>query len=117
MEIKLSDSQTDEFLVDEWADIEFNGKTRKYRIHFEIDDYGMPSYFELAFLSSGKTIKGYAFNTEDLDKLIAEKPHDPSYYRNDPLCPTCKTYMIYKFEHCPRCGQKLDWSGRDEQHG
>lgn len=117
MEINLSDSQSAEILEDEWITVEFSKGASKYRLYFELDKGKNPFYFEIVRSENGKTIKGYAFSTEDLDKLIAAKPDDPSYYRNDPLCPTCRTYMIYKFEHCPRCGQKLDWSGRDEQHG
>lgn len=117
MEINLSDSQSTEILEDEWITVEFSKGAAKYRLYLELDEDKNPFYFEIVRLENGKTIKGYAFNTEDLDKLIAAKPDDPSYYHNDPLCPTCRTYMIYKFEHCPRCGQKLDWSGRDEQHG
>ena len=49
-------------------------------------------------------------NFDELKKLEAARPYDPSWHSNDPLCPNCQTYMIYHFEHCPKCGQKLDWS-------
>lgn len=51
----------------------------------------------------------HAYN-ENLQKLIPTKPDDPSWYHDYPLCPTCRTYMIYNFEHCPKCGQMLLWS-------
>ena len=118
MQIDLTDSQATEIIEDEWLTIEFKNKDdKKYRIYLELDRGKIPFYFEFVHSKNEKTIKGYSFDTEDLDKLIAAKPDDPSYYHNEPLCPTCRTYMIYKFEHCPRCGQKLDWSGRNEQHG
>ena len=55
--------------------------------------------------------RDYALNFEELEKLKAKKPYDPSWYHDKPLCPNCNTYMIYNFEHCPKCGQKIDWSG------
>lgn len=117
MKFTLTDSQTAEVLEDEWISFEFSEKGSTYKLYLEVDRDKEPSYFEIIHSRNEKTIKGYAFATKDLDKLIAAKPDDPSYYHNEPLCPTCRTYMIYKFEHCPRCGQKLDWSGRNEQHG
>lgn len=94
-----------------------------YNGYLEIDlDDGAGLYFE--FNSSDKSFlygeifnpKGigrrekFCFDAEDLGKLIPKKPTDPSYYHNAPLCPTCGTYMIYNFEHCPKCGQELRWS-------
>ena len=117
MEIKLSDSQADEFIKDDWIEAEFSRGNAKYSFYCSLDRYKQPEYFEIKYSENGKTIKGYAFDLEELDKLKGAKPEDPSYYHNDPLCPNCRTYMIYKFEHCPRCGQKLEWSGRNEQHG
>ena len=59
---------------------------------------------------NGKTSGSYAHETRVFELVKAKRPHDPSYWHNDPLCPTCGTYMIYNFEHCPKCGQKIDWS-------
>lgn len=50
------------------------------------------------------------FDSDDNLELKAARPYNSSYYHNDPLCPTCRTHMIYHFEFCPKCGQNLDWS-------
>lgn len=106
MTIELTDEQMRSFLEDEWLNIKGGG----YRIYVELDNQ-LLSYLEFAKMNGGKTEQGYAVGKSDLEKMHPKRPNDPSYYRNDPLCPNCATYMIYKFEHCPRCGQKLDWSG------
>ena len=48
----------------------------------------------------------------EFQKLRPMKPHDPSFYHNDPLCPHCGLYLIYNFECCPKCGQAIDWRER-----
>ncbi len=105
MNIKLSDEQVQEFLSDGYVNIEFGD----YSIYMELAQDIM-YYFELIKSKNGKTEQGYAFDTTDLDRLKSKRPNDPSYYRNDPLCPNCHSYMLYHFEYCPKCGQKLDWS-------
>ena len=106
MDIKLNDHETNQILDDEYINISFG----EYRIYLEFDRDKNPWYFEIIRSKNGRTVKGYANNTSDLDKLIPTRPNDPSYFHNDPLCPNCGTYMIYEFECCPKCGQKLDWS-------
>ena len=106
MDIKLSEEQAAEFLENEYISL----KCGNYRIYLELDRDKRPWYFEIVQSKNGKTIVGYAHDVTELKKLEAKRPTDPSYYHNDPLCPNCGTYMIYHFDYCPRCGQKLDWS-------
>lgn len=106
MEIKATNEQVDELLKDCFADIQVGN----YRIYLELNKDGSLWYVELIKSKNGKAEQGYAFDTEMLEKMLPKRPHDPHYYHNDPLCPNCQTYMIYQFEHCPKCGQKLDWS-------
>lgn len=104
--IELTEEQIAEFIKDEYIDI----KIGNYRIYMELTKDKLIWYFELIKSKNGKTEQGYAYDIADLELLRPKRPHDPSYYHNDPLCPNCGTYMIYHFEHCPKCGQKLDWS-------
>lgn len=107
MEIKLIPEQAAEFIKDKYIDIQLGDN---YRFYLELDRDEAPFYFEIVQSEKNKTVHSYAYNFFELNKLEAARPYDPSYYHNDPLCPNCQTYMIYKFEHCPKCGQKLDWS-------
>lgn len=106
MDIKLTKDQMDEFMTDGWINIEFGN----YRIYMEVNPNNSPSYFEIVHSQRGKTLEGYAYSMDELERLKPKRTNDPSWYHNDPLCPSCGTYMIYNFEHCPKCGQKLDWS-------
>lgn len=99
----------DEFFEDKYIDIEI-GKEHKFRIYVELSRDDDPWYAEIVHSRNGKTIKGYAFDASELEKLIPKKLDDPSYFSNDPLCPNCRTYMIYNFEYCPKCGQRIDYS-------
>lgn len=111
MTIKLTSEQMDEFLKDEYITINI-GETgeENYRLYLELNKDKSVWYIELIKTKHGRIEQGYAFDTSDFELLKPKRPHDPSYYHNDPLCPNCGTYMIYHFEHCPKCGQKLDWS-------
>ena len=107
MKIELTNEQVSQFLEDNHISI----KMGDYEFYFETSDYdNMPFYLELTYKKNGKTLRSYAHDIAELELLKPKRPHDPSYWHNDPLCPTCGTYMIYKFEHCPKCGQKIDWS-------
>lgn len=106
MDINLTQKQAEEFLDDEYININLGD----YRIYMELTREKDIWYFEFVKSKNGKTIQGYAHDVSQLELLNPKRLNDPSWYRNDPLCPNCETYMIYKFEHCPRCGQKLDWS-------
>ena len=106
MEIKVNEDKTSKMLEDGYADIRIGD----YGIYIELNNDGSLWYVELFKKKNGKTDKSYAFDMEMLEKLYPRSPSDPSYWRNDPLCPSCGTYMIYHFEHCPKCGQKIDWS-------
>lgn len=106
MNIDLTAKQQAEFLEDKYINI----KAKNYRIYLELTNDDDPFYMEVVRSKDGKTIKGYSFDATELEKLVPKRPRDPSYYHNDPLCPCCGTYLIYHFEHCPKCGQKIDWS-------
>ena len=107
MDINLTREQINDFLKDEYININLGD----HRIYMEIDHKEKDIwYFELIKSKNEKTIQGYAHDISELKLLEPKRPEDPSWYHNDPLCPNCGTYMIYKFEHCPKCGQKLDWS-------
>lgn len=108
MDINLTQKQAEEFLNDEYININLGD----YRIYMELTREKNIWYFEFVKSKNGKTIQGYAHDVSQLELLNPKRLNDPSWYRNDPLCPNCGTYMIYKFEHCPKCGQKLDWSER-----
>ena len=96
MEIKLNENQIDEFIKDEFIDIQIG----EYRIYLEIDHRDKnPFYFEFLRHKREKKKKktiGVANNIMELEKLEPKRPEDPNYYHNDPLCPNCGTYMIYK---------------------
>lgn len=107
MDINLTPEQINDFLEDTYVNINLGD----YRIYLELTGKEKDIwYFELVKSKNGKTIQGYAHDISELKLLEPKRPEDPSWHHNDPLCPNCRTYMIYKFEHCPRCGQKLDWS-------
>ena len=106
MKIELTNEQVSQFLKDNHISI----KIGDYELYFETDNYdSMPFYFEFTYNRNGKTLKSYAYDTNDLELLKPKRPA-VSYWLNKPLCPNCGTHMIYNFEHCPKCGQKIDWS-------
>ena len=107
MKIELTKEQVSQFLEDQYVNI----KMGDYELYFETSNYdNTPCYFEIIQKKNDKTLKMYVLDTGELELLKPKRPHDPSYWHNDPLCPNCGTYMIYNFEHCPKCGQKIDWS-------
>lgn len=106
MIITLTDNQVKQFIEDEWIDIHIGD----YQMYMELNPDDSMWYWEMK--QKGKRESSFAFDVSDLEKLKAKRPNDPSYYHNDPLCPSCGTYMIYQFEHCPKCGQKLDYSNK-----
>jgi len=112
MKIQFTTQQLEALKNDGWFLVDC-GDGREF--YFEFNTDCAFTYGELQ--NSKSTVEaGYArtywFDTDGLNRLYPTKPRDPSYYHNDPLCPTCGTYMIYKFECCPRCGQALDWRER-----
>ena len=108
MDINLTQEQIKEFLEKGYINVYMGD----YRFYMELSDSSTNNiwYFELVKSKNGKTIQAYTHDISELELLKPKRPTNPSWYHNDPLCPNCQTYMIYKFEHCPRCGQKLDWS-------
>jgi len=113
MKIELTPEQIEQLHQDHYIDLGWG----KNRFYIEIDKNGNFSYAEVSAVFDEEDEmkrRAYWFDTKSLQKMAPRKPYDPSYYRNDPLCPSCSAYMIYHFEHCPKCGQKLDWSERNE---
>ena len=106
MEIKFTDEQEKQFIEDKYIRIVGDN----YDFYFELDDKNNICYFEIIKKENKRIKQKYFFDTDELEKLIPKRLNDPSYYRNDPLCPNCGTYMIYNFEHCPKCGQQIDYS-------
>lgn len=114
MKIELTSEQLDQLRKDQYLDIDLgNGAS----LYFEFNSNDSFLYGEIHDPNPKIGMEKrntYTFDVENLNKLKPTKPDDPSWYHNDPLCPTCETYMIYKFECCPRCGQALDWRDRSE---
>lgn len=110
MTIDFTPEQYEELIKDRYLDIRFN-EDKSHSLYIEVDESGRLEYFEyITGRNKFDSSHNYALLASDLDKLKPQRPGDPSYYRNDPLCPHCGSYMLYHFEHCPKCGQKLDWS-------
>ena len=105
--------QIEQFKNDGYIDLEWG----KNRFYIEADKDGNFIYGEVSSMFDNEdgdsSRSSYCFDTQDLQKMRPRRPYDPSYYHDYPLCPSCSTYMIYKFECCPKCGQALDWRGRD----
>lgn len=113
MKITLSHENMNTILKDGWLDI--RGEDG-FGVYTEYGEDLNVKYVELR--NSNETHRlgyasGYAASAEDFGRLTPKKPYDPSYHHNNPLCPHCQTYMIYKFECCPKCGQALDWRERE----
>lgn len=108
MNIELTQEQIEKFLEKGYINVYMGD----YKFYMELSDSSTNNiwYFELVKTKNGKTIQAYTHDISELELLRPKRPTDPSWYHNDPLCPNCQTYMIYHYEHCPRCGQKLDWS-------
>ena len=89
-------------------------------LHLMTEDYGFGIYTEYdtelqcmygeLWRTKNNKREAQWFDRDIMQKALPQRCHDPSYFHNDPLCPRCYTYMIYKFDYCPKCGQKLDWS-------
>lgn len=107
MEIKLTPEQVAEFIKDKYIDIQLGNNLRFY---LGLDRDEAPLYFEVVQSEKNKMVHKHIYNFYELKRLKAARPYNPSYYHNDPLCPSCRTHMIYHFEYCPKCGQNLDWS-------
>ena len=82
MEIKLTSEQAAEFIEDKYIDIQLGDN---HRIYLELDRDGAPFYFEVVESEKNKTVHGYAYNFDELKKLEAARPYDPSWHSNDPV--------------------------------
>lgn len=112
MKIELTKEQIEQFKEDRFVSCEWG----KNRFYVEVDNEGNFIYAEVSSKFDEKEDmkrKSLWLDHTMLQKMHARKPYDSSYYHDQPLCPNCQTYMIYKFEYCPKCGQKLDWSERE----
>lgn len=111
MQIVLTDEQYEQLKNDRWIEIKAPDN-KGIRLYVEYSETMDLDYFESYHTNlPAKNRRDYALGSEDLEKLRPKKPDDPSWYHNKPLCPNCGTYMIYNFEHCPKCGQEIEWSG------
>lgn len=107
MKIQLTTEQYKKMLEDEHIDI----VAGDYGIYIELDCDKNFDYFEI--VRSPKAEKygyAYSFDIDELIKLLPRTPYSSNYDHEDSLCPNCCAHMIYNFEYCPKCGQKLDWS-------
>lgn len=48
------------------------------------------------------------------DIIKREIPRKLNGSRNDWGCPNCDRTIEYKYKYCPHCGQKFDWSGKND---
>ena len=113
MKIKLTDEQLNQIHQDGFLDI---CSDTGFGIYVEVGKDMNFQYFEINH--SKETTKlghrsGYCFYEEDIKRLLATKP-DFGYHADDLLCPNCDTHLIYKFEHCPKCGQAIKWEADKE---
>lgn len=109
MRIDLTKEQIEQLKEDGFIDLSWGKNT----FYIETDRTGVFNYFEISsmFSDEGTEHRGcIGVFMSELHKLKPRKPYDPSWHSNEPLCPNCQANMLYKFEHCPKCGQKLDWS-------
>lgn len=59
-------------------------------------------------------LKNVEIVVESLKKHVPKKPIEKPiedtclYYEN--YCPNCEVLLFVRYKHCPKCGQKLDWS-------
>ena len=52
---------------------------------------------------------------EAVEKQHPEEPmRDCVYKHQTRWCAKCKRIVIRRWKHCPICGQKLDWSEKDD---
>ena len=106
MKIKLTDEQMHEILSDGVIDIRSDSG---FSIYCEISTDGSFQYGEYYPPRPWKD-RSFWVDMDDIKRKTPTRLRDPSYYSNDPLCPSCGTYMIYNFDYCPKCGQKIDYS-------
>lgn len=110
MDIKLTEEQYAKLKEDKVLSI--NAPGNGIRLYIEYSETMDVNYFEsFHYELPAHNRRDYALGYEDLEKLRPKKPDDPNWHHDKPLCPTCGTYMIYNFEHCPKCGQEIKWSG------
>ena len=72
-----------------------------FKDRLELTDYRkqVPEYYEAMELA-----------VKALEKQITKKPIDRCMFKE---CPNCGEIEIQYCNHCPMCGQKLDW-GEEE---
>lgn len=72
--------------------LEIKGKARRFQEFFE----------------------GLVIAEEALEKQIPKKPNIHEGFMTVARCPVCNEITAFKNEYCSGCGQKLDWSKRDD---
>lgn len=108
MTITLNDEQLAELNMDKYVTIEL-GSCQIY-----IERYENFYYFEwYEYNDEGERVKCVAFDTGDLAKLEHVSPVER--YKEELVCPSCNTAVgDYKYNCCPKCGQRLKWTGRSK---
>ena len=112
MKINLTDEQLNQILKDGFLDI---CSDTGFGIYVEVGKDMNFQYFEINHSKETRKLghrSGYCFNDEDIKRLLSAKPRS-GYHSDDPLCPNCEAHLIYKFEHCPKCGQAIKWEKLD----
>lgn len=61
-----------------------------------------------------ETEADYKLFTERLEKQKAKKPIPPEINEDFAFCPSCKRIVYDIYNYCPGCGQKLDWSIKND---
>lgn len=110
MKIKLTKDQIDQILNDSYLDISYEDSDGdNLGVYCEFSPELNLEYIEINGRFGKQKLAKYAFTSEELELLKPKKPYDPSWYHKEPLCPNCQTNLIYHFENCPKCGQRMDW--------
>lgn len=104
MKITLNEEQLEQLAEEQYLDIQLNNGSSLY---FEFNKDLTFSYCEIINPKSTNRRKTYSFGTEELAKMDETIPYYPFSNIHNPQCPQCMTPLIYKFDYCPKCGQKI----------
>ena len=113
MKISLTDEQMQEVIKTGNIRISAENEALKgFDIYLE---FGSELGFEYGEIcapecSTDSKDKNYYFNSEDLSLVKQEPPYHPQGWTEYVACPKCFIPMIYKYDHCPKCGKSIDWS-------
>lgn len=99
MEINLTEEKINELKKDGFLEINYNND---FYVYIELDN-AADFYCEVKNHSSK-----HCFDNHDLEKLEDKKVL--RWGSGEPRCPSCSTPMIFNYDYCPKCGQKLLWN-------